>query len=168
MERSSQQLQRYSRSPLNLPVVEIDSGGDIYFFMLWNGPVSYSPRRQPTVSTSTAEAEYIGECNASKEAYFLSQALTELGYPMDGPVDLRADNQAFIKMADNPVKHSRTKHIDIKYHYVRELIENEHITLTYVSTKEMIADGLTKPLRPDLFRGFVEMLGLTSSPSEDI
>ena len=138
-----------------------------YVFKLWNGPISHSSKRQYTVATSSTEAEYVAECNAAKEAFFIYQAMTELGHQIEGPVNLIADNQGAIKLANNPLNHARTKHIPIQYHYVRELVENGYVRISYVSTNEMVADGLTKALPAPKFRNFVAILGLTSSPAKD-
>lgn len=92
------------------------------------------------VTTSTAEAEYVGECHAAKEATFLVQALREKGYESSDtkPVTLLADNQAAIKMASNPINHPRSKHIDVSYRYVRwKVAELKEIELLYISTDEM-------------------------------
>ena len=134
-----------------------------YVFMLWNGPISCSSKRQDTIATSSTEAEYIGQCNAAKEAYFLSNAFDQLGYTPEGPIELRADNQSAIKLANNPVSHARSKHYPIQYHYVREQVAEGNLRLEYISTNDMVADGLTKALKKDKFQGFVKMLGLTKS-----
>jgi len=78
-----------------------------YMFFLWNGPISWSSKRQQCVSTSSAEAEYVGECSAAKEVTFLVQALKEVGYEGSdtNPTTILADNQAAIKMGSNPVNH---------------------------------------------------------------
>lgn len=73
-----------------------------------------------------------------------------------------ADNQGAIKLAENPVFQKRSKHIAIKYHYTRDLIKQGEIKLEYRPTKEMIADGLTKPLEPIAFLEFRKALGLMS------
>ena len=95
-----------------------------YVFCLWNGPISWFIKRQSTVATSTAEAEYIGQCNAGKEAIYLAGAFSSLEYNDYDvqQVRLMADNQAAIKLINNPVNHGRFKHIDIQYHFVRELV----------------------------------------------
>lgn len=77
-------------------------------------------------------------------------------------VHLFADNQAAIKLASNPVHHPRSKHIDIQYHKLREVVESGLLDITYIPTADMIADGLTKPLDLVKFRKFVEMLGLST------
>jgi len=135
-----------------------------YMFFLWNGPISWSSKRQQCVSTSSAEAEYVGECNAAKELTFLVQALKEVGY--DGsdtnPTTILADNQAAIKMGSNPVNHHRAKHIDTSYHYVRNKVEEGAIKLEYIPTDQMVADGLTKPLESGKFLRFRSVMGLAS------
>ena len=134
-----------------------------YIYQLWNGPISWSSKRQDLCTLSTAEAEYVGQANAAKEALFLSQLLREFGYDEGDvrPVRLLADNQSAIKMASNPVNHSRTKHIRNKYHFVRELVaETGDLVMGYVPTSDMLADGLTKPLGPQLFLPYRAMLGL--------
>jgi len=80
-----------------------------YMFFLWNEPISWSFKRQQCVSTSSAEAEYVGECNAAKEVTFLVQALKEVEYEVSdtNPTTILADNQAAIKMGSNPVNQPR-------------------------------------------------------------
>ena len=135
-----------------------------YVFLLNSGPISWSTKRQASVATSTAEAEYMGECHAGKEAVFLANALKSLGYGANGPVPLKADNKAAIKLADNPINHPRAKHIDIRYHKTRELIAEGAIQISYVPTKDMIADGLTKPLPWISFRRFIDQMNMTIAP----
>ncbi len=92
--------------------------------MLWNSPISCLSKRQKTVKTSKTEVEYLGECNAAKESVCLAGSLKKIGYK-GSDVDnvlFFADNQAAIKLAINPVKHFRARHIDIQYHKVCELI----------------------------------------------
>lgn len=70
------------------------------------------------------------------------------------------DNQGAIKLAENPIFQKQSKHIAVKYHYTRDLVQSGEITLEYKKTQEMIADGLTKPLGPIAFKKFVKYLGL--------
>ena len=79
-----------------------------------------------------------------------------------GATIIYADNQGAIKLAENPIFQRRSKHISIRYHYTRDLIQQGEIKLEYKGTQEMIADGLTKPLGPVAFEKFVDLLGLTS------
>ena len=143
-----------------------------YIFFLWNGPISWSSKRQTSVSTSTAEAEYVGQCLASKEVTFLVQALKEVGYKGEftspkgsdiRPAKILADNQAAIKMGSNPINHPRAKHIDVAYHFVRDKVEKGAIELEYINTEHMVADGLTKPLNPVKFLTSRSAMGLAPS-----
>ena len=99
----------------------------VYFVTWWNGPISWSSKRQATIATSTAKA---------------------------------------IKLASDPVKHSRAKHIDIQYHKVRELISDAALELNYIETSKMVADGLTKPLTLVKHEYFITMLGLAEKSKE--
>lgn len=135
-----------------------------YAFMLWNGPITWSSKRQLTVGLPTAESEYIGERNAAKEAIFLSQGLTSIG--CDTPtVRLFADNQAAIKLTSSLGHHPRSKHIDIQYHKVREVFKDGLLQISYTPTTDMVADGRTKPLDAVKSARLVEMLGLSAPPT---
>jgi hypothetical protein len=87
---------------------------------------------------------------AVQEAVYLRGVLKELGQRL-GPTLLREDNQGCIALAKNPVYHARTKHIDVRYHFVRERVEADEITMEYCPTREQLADALTKPLQGDAF-----------------
>ena len=94
---------------------------------------------------------------------FLSQLVKELRYDKGDvrPIKMLADNQSAIKMANNPINYLRTKHIRNKYHFVRELVaETEDLVIDYVCTSDMLADGMTKLLGPQLFPLFRTMLGM--------
>eukprot|EP00873_Tetraselmis_striata_P045637 jgi/Tetstr1/465901/TSEL_010517.t1 len=91
---------------------------------------------------------------ATQEVMFIRQMLQELGLALDGPTPIGEDNQACIAIATNDVTSSRTKHMDIRYHFVREACKNGDISIYYVETREMAADMFTKPLRNPLFAKF--------------
>ena len=142
-----------------------------YVFILNNGPISWSSRRQATVSTSTCEAEYIAQAETACEAVWIRGLLGELGiletvieegYPktISPPTTIFADNQGAVKLTENPEYHRKTKHIPIKYHKTRELVAEGTVHFEWIPTHEMVADGLTKPLGSSKFREFVEMLGM--------
>ena len=133
-----------------------------YAFLFYNDVISHFFRRQDIVSTSSTEAEYVGQCNAVKEAYFLKQVFNELGENIKGSMKIRADNQSVMALAKNSGNHRRTKHISIQYHYVRELVQDNEVDFIYVSTVDMLTDGLIKPLDRQLFERFVSMLELIS------
>ena len=129
-------------------------------FSLARGAVSWLSKKQATVALSTAEAEYAALSTATQEAIWLRRLLTDVGEPLEEPIVIHEDNQGAIAMAKNPVGHARTKHIDIRYHFVREGVQNGVIVLKYVATDEMIADILTKPLPKHRFEKLVTELGM--------
>ena len=87
---------------------------------------------------------------ASQESVYLLFLVKSLGLDLDGPILLQGDNHGAIKLAQNPITHSRSKHIDIRHHFVRDLVDRKAIRLQYISTDQNIADILTKALgRPN-------------------
>ena len=121
--------------------------------------MSWTSKRQPVVALSTSEAEYIALSSATQEAVWLRRLLSELGAPVSS-VTMMEDNQGAIALAKNPIAHARTKHIDIRYHYIREAVQDGLVELQYCPTKEMVADLLTKPLPKESFQRLRTSLGL--------
>ena len=119
-----------------------------YFFKLGlsGGAVSWQTKKQQTVALSLCEAEYQGLVAAVQEATFLRSLLCEMGYEQSQPAIIGEDNQSCIKLATNPVMHKRSKHIDTKFHFIREKIDDNSIQLVYTPTDQLAADLLTKPL----------------------
>ena len=134
-----------------------------YVFYLAGGLISAQSKRQSVVAQSTTESEYYGVNSGAREAAWLRQLLIELDYNHTDSncVLLHGDNQGSLALDENPEIHFRTKHIAIKYHYIREQIDSELLKLNYVSTKDMRADGLTKPLPAPDFLRFIEQLRLS-------
>ena len=126
--------------------------------------IRWSSRKQQTVALSSTEAEYMSISLASQECVYLLSLVKSLGLDLDGPIRLQGDNHGAIKLAQNPITHNRSKHIDIRHHFVRDLVEREVIQLQYIPTDQNIADILTKVLghpkfnqfRSDLFRQSVQ------------
>ena len=133
-------------------------------FFLWNESISWSFKRQQCVSTSSAEAEYVDECNAAKKLIFLIQALKEMKYDDSNTnsTTILADNQATIKMGSNLVNHLRAKHIDTSYHYVRNKVEEGAIRLKYILIDQMMTDDLIKLLKSGKFLRFRSVMKLAS------
>ena len=122
---------------------DADWAGDLndrHLFLMAGGPVSWLSKKQSTVALSTAEAEYLSLSSAAQEPVWLRRLLYDLN-------SCQEESTVTIAIARNPVSHSRTKHIKIKYHhdYVHEAIENGQVTLLYCPTDLMIANILTKP-----------------------
>jgi hypothetical protein len=119
-------------------------------FRLNGGLLSWSSTKQRCVATSTAEAEYIALAEASKQGQWLRSMLKELDRPeligKDETVQILSDNQACIAIAEDPIAHSRTKHIDVCYHLVLQLIAAGKMSVSYVPTQDMLANVLIKPL----------------------
>jgi len=118
-----------------------------YLFLVGGGPVCWRSKLQATVATSTAEAEYVAVCAAIQQCMWVRAFFTELCVLPPGPSVIFEDNRACIAMAANPAHHGRTKHIGIKYHYVRECVASGDVQLKYVRTSDMWADIMTKPTR---------------------
>jgi hypothetical protein len=114
--------------------------------MLNNGPVIWSSRKQGIVATSTTEAEYVAAHDATKDIVWLRQLLEDIGFKQNHPTTLLCDNAAAEKLIQNPTFHKRSKHIDIKFHYTRDLVKQETINIKHVSSNSQLADILIKPL----------------------
>ena len=118
---------------------------------LYGAAIDWFSKRQPVVALSTTEAEYVALSAATQEAVWLNRLLSDIKATPQMPVVIKEDNQGTITVARNPISHNRTKHIDIKLHYVREALENGVIDLMYCPTEQMAADILTKPLTRQRF-----------------
>ena len=131
-----------------------------YVFMVANGVISWSSKKQSTVAKSTTEAEYVALSQATQEAIWLRRLLSDLGCKADGPTLINEDNQGAIEIARNPKFHNRTKHIDTNYHFIREKIVSKEIKVEYCSTHDMIADIMTKGLPKDRFEKLRSLLNV--------
>ncbi|KAL7291669.1 hypothetical protein TKK_0014705 [Trichogramma kaykai] len=147
---------------------DADWGSDItdrnsysgYMFSLSNSAVSRCSKKQKSVALSSTEAEYMSLSNAAEEAIFLSNLPKELGFDDLSRITVYNDNQSAAKLASNPVFHARSKHIDIRAHFIREVLKKRKFYLKYLSTEEMTADILTKALPKAKVDYCVKGLGL--------
>ena len=115
-----------------------------YFSLNEEGPaISWKSKKQPTVALSTCEAEYMALTAATQEALFLNMIVKDFSLLTSSLVCIHGDNQGAIALVKNPVSHNRSKHIDIKYHFIREKYSNGLIDLKYVPTNDNIADLMT-------------------------
>ena len=130
-------------------------------FLLGGAAITWASKKQNSVALPTVEAEYMALSVATQEAIWLRQLQEELGMKDAGPTLIYEDNQGAISMAKNPVFHKRTKHIQIRYHFVREAVEDEVITLEYCRTSEMLADSFTKSLPREQFERLRIGIGLS-------
>lgn len=117
------------------------------FALTKQGPViSWKTRKQPTVALSTCEAEYIGLATTTQESMYLIQLLNGMDKKRYTHTKIFGDNQGAIALSKNPVKRQRSKHIDVKYHFIRDALNEGKINIEYCPSEEMAADILTKPV----------------------
>jgi len=150
-------------------------------FMLGDGPISWASKKQKSVATSTMDAEYMAMCEASKQSQWLALVLREMGAPdligghkfkptvkektkfmIASPVLIRGDNQAALGLVRDAQITQRSKHIDVAYHYQRDLMKKDRLRVEFVGTADMVADGMTKPLPKAGFCRFLDLLRLRS------
>ena len=115
------------------------------------------------MALSTMEAEYMALAAETQEAIWQMMVLQELGVEISGPIVIREDNKACQMFADHAGNFSRTKHIDVRYHFVRERLARGDIRIDYVRTEEQVADIFTKALSRELFKKFRARLVVSRS-----
>lgn len=140
--------------------------------LLNGGPVSWISSKQGLVTTSTTEAEYVAYSNAAKETVYLRNLLATLGFtqkptsvftsPDNTSTPLYGDNQACLFLSNHAKTSSKSKHVDIKLHHIRELVATRKLSTQYVPTKDMLADLLTKPLAGPTFSSLRDRLLVTA------
>ena len=130
-----------------------------YFFVVNGGCVSWQSKLQKTVASSSTEAEIHAAAAATKEAMWLRLLLKEFGVKAT-PMKILCDNQGAIRNMENPIISARTKHVGIRFAFVRDRVEAGEIAFEYVSTHENAADMLTKPLNGPKHHKFCEMIGM--------
>jgi hypothetical protein len=174
-----QHLFRYVRGTVDLSLeysgekglvgyTDSDYGGDVvrrkstgaYLFLFNGGPVSWASKKMKTVATSTMEAEYMAMAEAAKHGIWMNRLLISLGTERQrtGALIL-ADNRAALDLSKNPEQHSRSKHIDIRHHFVREQVALGSVEFEQISTNDMLADGLTKPLPGPAVKEMIRRIG---------
>jgi hypothetical protein len=126
--------------------------------------VSWSSKRQHTVSRSSAEAEYRAVANGVAEATWLRQLLIELRHPPRRATLVYCDNVSAVYLSSNPVQHQRTKHVEIDLHFVREKVALGHARVLHVPTTSQYADVFTKGLPTSLFQEFRSSLTVSDAP----
>uniref|UniRef100_A0A2N9IUP8 CCHC-type domain-containing protein n=1 Tax=Fagus sylvatica TaxID=28930 RepID=A0A2N9IUP8_FAGSY len=162
----------FSRQPGTNSVVgyvDADYAGEVddrrsttgYMFTLSGGPICWKSTLQSIVAMSTTEAEYMAVAEAAKEALWLKGLVKELGLNQGG-VQMHCDSQSAIYLAKNQVYHARTKHIDVRFHKIRELIVTGDIVLEKVHTSENAADMLTKPVTTAKFKHCLDLVNVSS------
>lgn len=117
------------------------------------------------VAQSTAEAEYIAAAGAANQAVWLRKVMQNLKLDASLPTEIQVDNKSAIAIAKNPVMHGRTKHINVKFHAIRDAEKSGESKFTHCSSDEQLADILTKPLGKGKFENMREKLGIVWTDS---
>jgi hypothetical protein len=112
--------------------------------------VPLAPKKQNSVALSTIEVEYIAAGHCCAQLLWMRQTLRDYGYKLS-KVPLLCDNESAIRMTDNPIEHNRTKHIDIRYHFLRDHQQKRDIKIAYVNTHNQLSDIFTKTLDEKTF-----------------
>lgn len=145
-----------------------DYAGDIddrkstigFVFFMGEAAISWSSKKQSIVTLSTCESEYVAATSCACHAIWLRRLLEELHLPQDEATEIFVDNKSAQALAKNPVYHDRSKHIDTRYHFIRECIAEKKVKLNLVKTQDQIADIFTKPLKFEDFRRLRASLGV--------
>eukprot|EP00253_Pinus_taeda_P018720 PITA_18720 len=131
-----------------------------YVFTLGSGPITWACKKQGAIYLSSVEAEYCGVVEASKEALWLPQILSEFGFQQQHPTTLWCDNQSAIQLCKDPVQHKHRKHIELHMHFIRNLIHDHVLEVQYCSTDDQVADIFTKALTKAKFTKLRFMVGV--------
>jgi hypothetical protein len=144
----------------------IDRRSTSGYAFIWNGAaITWRSKKQSIIATSSMEAEYIALSSTVKEALWIRKLIKEFNGDQE-PVEIKEDNQACIRFAYDSNHSDRTKHIDVRYLFIKERIEKNQVKIGYCPTNDMVADVFTKPLGPILFSRFVELLGVKEITSK--
>ena len=131
-------------------------------YSYWLGDIFMVIEEKQTVALSTCEAEYIAAAECTCQAMWLGYILGELNLAKEDPVTIYVDNKSAISLAKNRLSHNRSKHINIKYHFIRELVNEKIVELEHCRTEENLADMFTKSLKPEIFQKMKMKLGMQS------
>lgn len=136
-----------------------------YVFLLDNAVVAWSSKKQPIVTLSTMEAEYVAASTCACQAIWFERILEEFGYDTIEGIIIDCDNTSTIKLSKNPVFHGRCKHIGVRFHFLRDLVKEGRVSLKHYGSQEQVADIFTKPLGREAFKTLRSKLGVCSAES---
>ena len=131
-----------------------------YVFLLNSGAVSWASKKQPIVTLSTTEAEFVAAAGCASQAMWMKRVLGMFNQNRSRCVVVYCDNTSTIKLSKNPVMHGRSKHIDVRFHFLRDLTREGLIELVHCSSHNQVADIMTKPLKLEAFQRLRQMMGV--------
>ncbi|CAJ2658384.1 unnamed protein product [Trifolium pratense] len=131
-----------------------------YVFTLGDSAICWSSKKQPIVTLSTTEAEYVAAASCACQCLWLKNVLDHLHIEQVGSIIVNCDNSSTIKLSKNPIMHGRSKHIDVRFHFLRDLSKDGVIELKFCKSQEQLADIMTKPLKLDSFCKLREGIGM--------
>jgi uncharacterized OsmC-like protein len=133
-----------------------------YVFMLGNAVVSWSSKKEPIVTLSTTEAEFVAAAACACQCLWLKNVLIHLQVMDDEKILIHCDKSSSIKLTKNPILHGRCKHIDVRFHFLRDLAKDNVIELVHCKSQDQIADIMTKPLKFEAFSKLRNSLGIVN------
>jgi hypothetical protein len=131
-----------------------------YTFTLGSGVISWSSKKQNSIALSSMEAEYIAATGATCQAIWLRRILADLGISFEEATIIWCDSMSAIHLSKNLVLHGRSKHIELKHHFIRDMVTQKQVSLEFCGTNDQMADVLTKALPREKFLHFRSMLGV--------
>ena len=134
-------------------------------FFLGNRLVCWHSKKQESTKFSTVETEYIAACSCCQQVLWMVQTLSDMKVIVSKLVPIYCDNQSAINISKNLVMHSHTKHIDVRYHFIREHVLNGNVEIEFVPSSDQLVDIFTKPLSRATFEGLRTRLGVLSLSS---
>jgi hypothetical protein len=137
-----------------------------YVYTYGSSAISWSSKKQPIVTLSTTEAEFVAAASCACQGLWLKRILCQLGEDQGKGIVIFCDNSSSIKLSKNPIMHGRCKHIDVRYFFLRDLVKDEVFELKHCKTQDQIADVMTKPLKLESFCKFRKLLGVCNLQQE--
>ncbi len=134
-----------------------------YVFLMSSGAIAWSSKKQPIVTLSTTEAEFVAAAGCASQAIWMRRILKDLGHTQEDCTTIKCDNSSTIKLSKNPVLHGRSKHIDVRFHFLRELAGKGEVELVYCRSEDQVADIMTKPLKLEAFQKLRKELGVVDT-----
>lgn len=136
-----------------------------YCFLLGSSAVSWATKKQDSMATSSCEAKYKALFSATQECIWLKRLVTSMLHEQDGVTYILCNSKSALSIAHNSVMHGRTKHLDIAYHYVQDMIDIGRVDTIYVNTTDNVADMFTNALSLDKLKIFRLAIGIREIPT---